>query len=140
MTAFFRENPERRDHVASKLSEIDRARREPDGARVSVGQTQERVDKVGETVDLLEHAAHRLLVLRWRARFAESGLTNTANDGQRRAELVRRVGRKAAQLAERRLEAGEGLVDDRRQPADLVVLIRHRQTLVQTVCGDALRL
>ena len=72
-----------------------------------------------------------------RARFSESGLADAANHGQRRAKLVRRVGRKSAKLIERRLESCEGLVDHRRKPSDFVVLIRDGQAFVQPFGGNA---
>ena len=53
---------------------------------------------------------------------AEPDFADAANHRQRRAQLVRRVGREAAQLVERRFEPRERVVDDRRQPSDLVVL------------------
>ena len=67
----------------------------------------------------------------------ESDFADAANDGQRRPQLVRRIGGEAAELIERRFEARERVVDDRGQPADLVVRIRHRQPLVQAIGGDA---
>ena len=62
-----------------------------------------------------------------RARLAEPALTDAANHRERRPQLVRRVGGKAAQLVERRLQPRERVVDHGGQPADFVVLIRHRQ-------------
>jgi len=49
------------------------------------------------------------------------------------------VSRKATELIERGLEARKRVVDHRRQPTDLVVLVRDRESLVQAVCRDSLR-
>ena len=66
-------------------------------------------------------------------------LANAADDGQRRPQLVRGIGRESPELVERRFQAREGVVDDRRQPADFVVLVGDRQPLVQAIGGDASR-
>ena len=50
---------------------------------------------------------------------------------------MRRVGCKTTKLVERRLEAGERIVDDSRKPADFVVLIRYGEAFVQPLGGNA---
>jgi len=104
-----------------------------------VRQAQQCVDEIRQPIDLFEHAAHGFFVFCWRPGFPESGFTNATDDGQRCAELVRGVGREAAELLERRLEACERLVDNRGQPSNFVVLIRHGQALVQAVSRNASR-
>ena len=46
-----RENPERGYHVASELPQIDRFAQHSDSARVSVRQTQPRVDEIRQAID-----------------------------------------------------------------------------------------
>jgi hypothetical protein len=41
-----RENPKRGHQLASELAQIDRFAPEPDGARVTVRQSQERIDQI----------------------------------------------------------------------------------------------
>ncbi len=84
----FRKNPERRHHVAGELPEVDAFAREPDGAGVAMRQAQQCVDEIRQAVDLFEHAADGFFVFRRCTGFAEPDLTNAANHGERRSELV----------------------------------------------------
>ncbi len=102
-------------------------------ARIAVRQPQQRVDQRRQTVDLLEHAADGFLVLGRRAGFDQTGFADAANHGERRPQFVRRVGREAAQLVERRLEPRERIVDHGRQAADFVVLIRDGDAFMQAL-------
>jgi hypothetical protein len=85
-----RTRPRTRPSTVAGLADIVRAiagmleRRRP----YPRGRTQERVHEVREVIDLFERAAHRLLVFRWSARFAEPGLTNPANDGLSRQSMA----------------------------------------------------
>ena len=100
---------------------------------------KQRVDETGQAIDLFEHAADRILVFRGRPRLAQSHFPDAANDRQRRPQLVRRIGGESPQLVERRVQARERVVDDRGQPADFILLVGHRQPLVQAIGGDASR-
>ena len=136
---FLREDPERCRDVAREISEVEDLARKTNRTGVSTRQAQERVDQPGQTIDLFEHAADRILVFRWRPGLAQPHFADAANDRERGPQLVRRIGGESPQLAERRVQPREGVVDHRGQPADFILLVGHRQPLVQTLGGDASR-
>ena len=125
-----------RDHFLGQLAQIHDVHREPGEPALRTGQRQQTVDEIRQPVDLLEHAADHRPVRRLVVPLAQPDLAHTAHRGQRRAQLVRHVGREPSHLRERRLEAGQHLVEHRGQAAQLVVRVGDRQPLAQAIRRD----
>jgi hypothetical protein len=111
------------------------------GVRVGACQCQQAIDESRESLDLLEHAAE--CVARDRGivggAIAQRDFRDGAHRRQRRAQLVRRVGREAPQSIERRLEPSEHAVERDGHAVELVGFAAYRQSLAQAIDRDALR-
>src|SRR5437870_3840025 len=99
------EHPETVRNGGDELTQIhgDASQRNTPGLRPR--EQQEILDQPCESIDLLEHAADDLTIALGTQRSLERDLSDTANGGERGAQLVRSVGCEAAELLEGRIEA-----------------------------------
>jgi hypothetical protein len=86
--------------LAREIAEVEDIERETNRSGVATRQAQQRLDETRQAIDLFQHAADRLFVLRRRSRVAQSHFADAANDGERRPELVRCVSGEPPKLAE----------------------------------------
>jgi len=103
---------------------------------VDVRQHEQVVGRAAEPADLLAQALEHLARRGRQCVVAEADVELGAHDGQRRAQLVRRVGHQLVLLGDPLLEAVEHRVERDREVADLVARARHRDALVEPVDPD----
>ena len=125
-----------RGHVVGEGAELDRAVRQREVAAVGARHEQQPVDEARQPVGLLEHALDDPLVGGGVAVLAQADLADAADGRQRRPQPVRDVGREPPHLIERGLEPAEGVVEHRREPAELVARAVDGQPLVEIGGGD----
>ena len=130
------EHPEMRGHLVGQRPEVDGSERQREIAAVGARHQQQPVDEPRQPVGLLEHALDDLLVGAGIARLAQPDLSDAADGGQRRPQLVRHVGGELPHLLERGLQPAEGVVEHRREPAELVARAVDGQPLVEPGRGD----
>ena len=93
-----------------------------------------------EPVGLLRGRSHRSFELGVTPRLPERELELRLEEGERRAQLVARVGDETAFAFERVAESVQHLVQGQAEPADLVVRRGQREAPLGLGCGDRLRL
>jgi hypothetical protein len=131
------------DSVAGERRDVDVDVRDV-GQLVEPGEHQQVLDEDTHARGLLLDAPHRLLRLRRAARGAHAEQLGVAADrGQRRAQLVRRVGDELAQavlallaLGERTLEAVEHRVERDPEAPDLGAGVGGLDAVRQVAAGD----
>ena len=94
------------------------AHRQP--SLVGAGDQEQVLGEPRQPLRLLGGGAQCLLELRGRARAAQGELELGAQQRERRAQLVARVGEEAPLVLERGVQASEHVVQRRREPRDLV--------------------
>ena len=107
------------------------------GADRRAGQEQEVLGHADEPVDVLEARGQHLLVFLRRARRAQRHLDPALQRGERRAQLVGRIGGEAAHLPEGLVEPREHAVERLGEPVQLVLGALPSDALVQVLGGDA---
>jgi hypothetical protein len=93
-----------------------------------------------QTVRRLEHAPDGFAVVLRRSRARERDLSDGADGGQGRAQLVGGVRREAPKPRDGVLDPGKGLVEDAGQVTQLVLRVLDRQALAEVVDGQSLGL
>ena len=97
---------------------------------------QQGLRELRESVDLLGRPPQRVSQLALALTVPQGKLELGAQQCERRAQLVARIRDEGALAQERRLEAGEHLVERLSQPLDLVAGLRHRQALAGPLRRD----
>ncbi len=72
-----------------------------DAARIGARDREQALDEQREPVDFFQHASDRVPVIFPATVFLKRDFADAANRGERRAQLVRCIGGKAAELLER---------------------------------------
>ena len=111
---------------SSSTSTVVRSQREP--ALVSPGQHEEVLREPREALRLLGGGAKRTLELLGRPGPAQRELELGLEHGERRPQLVARIGDEAPLALDRSLEPSEHLVQRLAEPRDLVARGRQRET------------
>ena len=124
---------QRGDRGVDDVVEVHECRPEPGGVGVGAGQDEQLVDEALHPAGLVEHVA----LLGPTPLPGRLQLHAQARD--RAAQLVRGVGDEAPLLLGAVLQPPQHLVDGAGQPADLVVLDRHGDPLVEVLAGDGVR-
>ena len=90
------EHPETLRNGGDELTQIDGDTSQRNTPGLRPREQQEILDEPRESIDLLEHAADDLTIALGTQRSLERDLSDTANGGERGAQLVRSVGCEAA--------------------------------------------
>ena len=107
-------------------------------AAVGAGQHEQVFDHRAQAGDLLIDAPDRLLILGGRAGAAQQYIQITAQNGQRGAQFMRRVGHELALLGKGPFKPIKHLIERAGQTADLIITRCHAQPFVQVTGLDLL--
>ena len=119
---------------------IDRRGRARCARRLEACQREQVGSQAAHPVRGLQRLRQSGAVLGRRTVARQRHLEPGAQHGERRAQLMRRIGRKVTQLRHRALQAAEHLVEHGHHPSDLVVRVLDRNAHRQRLRRDLLQL
>ncbi len=134
---------ERRQRPPGRLRGVeqpDPPREQLEPALVDLREREQVVDRAAHPVDFLAHALEHVALGGRERAAAQIDIELGAHDGQRRAQLVGRVGDEPLLLGDALLEAVEHRVQGHGEVTDLVGRPRHGDPFVQVVDPDLLGL